>query len=116
MIDRLPAFARHSAELRVEHSLDAQQSDDVVDLLRRTRARADRRALAESFRARLRTRPMAAMVAPLLDALERQPSSPSWRTVRGLAVEGAGGLDLAGGSAPAKPEPFVGTACARGGV
>lgn len=91
-------------------------ANDVVDLLRRTRARADRRALAESFRARLRTRPMAAMVAPLLDALDRQPSSPSWRTVRGLAVGGAGGHDHSTGSAPAKQDPPVGTACARGAV
>lgn len=52
---------------------------EVVELLRHTRARSDRRLLAEAFRTRLRGRPMATLIAPLLDAAERRASSPSWQ-------------------------------------
>jgi hypothetical protein len=44
-------------------------SDDVVELCRETRARADRRQLAEQFHAAFRSRPMTSFLAPLLEKL-----------------------------------------------
>lgn len=43
--------------------------NDTIELLRETRARADRRELAEGFHATLAKRPMSAFVAPLVEAL-----------------------------------------------
>ncbi len=45
------------------------EPDRVVDLCRETRARADRRALAESFQARLKQRPMTKFLEPLVARL-----------------------------------------------
>jgi hypothetical protein len=46
----------------------------LVDLCRETRARKDRRALAERFHEKLRSRPMTSFLAPLLSRLS--PGSP----------------------------------------
>lgn len=43
----------------------------AIELLRTTRARTDRRALAQEFYDRFRTRPMSGYLAPLLDNLRR---------------------------------------------
>lgn len=46
-----------------------EESGDVVELLRETRARADRRDLAQTFFERLRARPMRDFMQPLVDSI-----------------------------------------------
>jgi hypothetical protein len=49
----------------------APPDEDVLEHLRETRARSDRRALADSFHDRLATRPMSGFLEPLMTTLTR---------------------------------------------
>jgi hypothetical protein len=66
---RLVAGDHGTAGESVEDLYVWEKEGDVVELLRETRARADRRALAETFRERLRARPMRDLLMPLVDEL-----------------------------------------------